>query len=84
MQDLPPTVALTLPPGLVAEVEVAAAEDHRLPQDILHDAVAAYVRIRRLQKILDEGRRTPAVLLLDDNELGQLIIQSRAEMRQRA
>jgi hypothetical protein len=84
MQDVPPVSALTLPPFLVAEVEVAAAEDQRPAQDVLHDAVAVYVRIRRLQRILDEGRKPAVALALGEDELGQLIAQSRAEMRQRA
>jgi hypothetical protein len=84
MQDVPPISALTLPPNLVAEVEVAAAEDQRLPQEILQDAVATYVRVRRLQRILKHGRKPAAVLALGEDELGELIIQSRVEMRQRA
>jgi hypothetical protein len=84
MQDVPPLSALTLPPGLVAEVEVAAAEDQRPAQDVLCDAVAAYVRVRRLQKVLGDGRKRAVALGLGEDELGELIVQSRAEMRQRA
>jgi hypothetical protein len=83
MQDEPPTSSLTLPPSLVAEVEVAAAEDQRPPQEILHEAVA-YVRVRRLQKMLEDGRKRATALALGEDELSQLILESRAAMRQRA
>ncbi len=86
MQDEPPVSALmpTLPPSLVAEVEVAAAEDQRPPQEILHEAVAAYVRVRRFQRMLEDGHKRAAALALGEDELGQLIVESRAAMRQRA
>jgi hypothetical protein len=41
------TNLFVLPPALLAEIEAAAAEEHRSALDVLQDAVARYMTARR-------------------------------------
>ena len=38
---------LPLPPALLAEVRAAAEEQHRLPNEIVYEAVVLYLKVRR-------------------------------------
>jgi hypothetical protein len=44
--------SLVLPPALVAEIEAAAAEEHRSALDVIQDAVTRYVTAKRRQRVV--------------------------------
>jgi len=41
---------LAIPPGLAAQIQAAAEEEHRPALDVLRDAMASYLRQSRLQR----------------------------------
>jgi hypothetical protein len=57
--ELPPDSIL--PPGLLAEVQAAADEEHREPTELVREAVTRYLEQRRAHRgVAFEAKRSPA------------------------
>jgi hypothetical protein len=46
-----PTTFDLVPPGLLAEVEATATEEHRPPGKLVREALERYLRAKRWQKV---------------------------------
>lgn len=56
--------AVTIPPGLLAEVQAAAREEHRAPDELVSDALRRYLHDRP-QKKEHAPRKNLAQLLME-------------------
>jgi metal-responsive CopG/Arc/MetJ family transcriptional regulator len=81
MEDTEAAVQLALPPALAAEVDAAAAAEHRSALEVIEDAVKAYVRAKRWQRTLAYGQSRSQALGLTEEDVPSLIAESREEQR---
>jgi len=59
-----------VPPDLLAEVQAAAAEEHRAPGDLVCEAIERYLDEREWRKLLAYGRERAQALGLTDTKSG--------------
>ncbi len=79
MEKTPLSEALAIPAALLAEVQAAAAEEHRPAGDVLREAVERDLRERRWQKIFAYGEQRARTLGLTEAEIPRLIAEYRQE-----
>jgi hypothetical protein len=70
-----------VPAELVHEIEAAAREDHRLPTELVGEAVDAYLKNRQWRRLVERGEARARALGLTEADLPRLIAESRAERR---
>jgi hypothetical protein len=73
---------LVLPPALAAEVEAAAAEEHRPVLDVLQDVIERGLEERRWQRLLAYGAGHARALGVTEEDVPRLIAEFREEQRQ--
>jgi hypothetical protein len=73
---------LIIPPALVAEIQAAAEEEHRLPLDVLRDAIESYRKEQRWRRTLAYGAERARALGLTETDVPRLIAEYRQEKRQ--
>jgi hypothetical protein len=74
--------SLILPPALAAEVEAAAAEEHRPVLDVLQDVITRGLEERRWQRVLAYGAEHAKSLGFTEEDVPRLIAEYRTEQRQ--
>ena len=80
MEENSVTDPLSIPPALLAQVRAIADEDHRLPVEVLSEAVERYLRERRWQKIFAYGEQRAQALGLTEADIPRLIGEYRHEL----
>lgn len=70
---------LVISSALMAEIQSAAAEEHRSAPDLVRDAVERYLEARRWQRILAFGEEQARKLGLTEDDVPRLIAESRRE-----
>jgi hypothetical protein len=70
-----------LPPGLLAEVQAAAEEEHREPRELVGEAVERYLREKRWKKLFAFGEQRAKELGLTEADIPRLIAEVRQEKR---
>ena len=73
--------AFAIPPVLLAEIQAAAAEDHRPARELLRDVIEQGLENRRWQKLLAYGAGQAQSLGLTEADVPRLIAESRQERR---
>jgi hypothetical protein len=73
---------ILVPPGLLAEVQAAAEEEHREPGDLVRDALERYLREKRWRKLFAYGEQRAKELGLTEADIPRLIAEVREEKRQ--
>jgi hypothetical protein len=71
-----------VPPRLLPEIEVAAAEDHRTPSELVGEALDTYLKNRRWRRLVERGEARAQALGLSEADLPRLIAEGRQERRQ--
>jgi hypothetical protein len=71
-----------LPPGLLAEVQAAALEEHRSPGELVREAIERYLREKRWQKVFAYGEQRAKELGLTEADIPRMIAEVRQEQRQ--
>lgn len=77
------TESVSMPSSLLAEVQVAANEEHRTREELLLEAVERYLRDRRWQRLLSYGQERARSLGLTDADVPRLIEEYRQERSSR-
>jgi hypothetical protein len=75
--------SITMPPALLAEVQAAAQEEHRPPEDLVCDAVLLYLQTRHAPNIVPGKtlRKNLAELLMESPFAGaQLDLERRKDI----
>jgi hypothetical protein len=80
MKTQGPTDAL-VPPGLLAEVQAAADEEHRAPAELVYETIERYIDEREWRKLLADGQEHVRVLGLTEVDVPRLITEARRERR---
>jgi hypothetical protein len=73
-----------VPPGLLAEVQAAAEEEHRAPGELVREAIERYMDDREWKKLLAYGaygRERARTLGLTAADVPRLIAEARQEKR---
>jgi metal-responsive CopG/Arc/MetJ family transcriptional regulator len=78
MKTQGPTDAL-VPPGLLAEVQAAADEEHRAPAELVREAIERYLDEREWRKLLAYGQERARALGLTEADVLRLITAARRE-----
>jgi metal-responsive CopG/Arc/MetJ family transcriptional regulator len=77
------TQKLSLPEGLMAEVEETAKAERRTVLDVLCEAVRRYLDDRKWQKLVDAGGRRAKSKGLTEADVPRLVEEVRRENRTR-
>jgi len=77
------TESVKMPSSLVAEIQAAAAEEHRSRDEVVREAIERYLRNRRWQRILAYGEQKARSLGLTDADVPRLIEEYRQEHQSR-
>lgn len=78
----PKTLDTLISPPLVAEIQAAATEEQRPVSEIVDEAVATWLRQRRLQKIYAAAEKRAKEMGLAEQDVPRLIAEYRQESRQ--
>jgi hypothetical protein len=70
-----------VPPGLLAEVQAAAEEEHRAPGELVREAIERYMDDREWKKLLAYGQERARTLGLTASDVPRLIAEARQEKR---
>lgn len=70
-----------VPPGLLAEIEAAAEEEHRAPGELVREAIERYMDEREWHKLVAYGQERARTLGLTDADIPRLIAEARQEKR---
>lgn len=70
-----------VPPGLLAEVQAAAEEEHREPRELVREALERYMDDREWQKLFAYGEQRVKELGLTEADIPRLIAEVRQERR---
>jgi len=73
-----------VPPGLLAEVQAAAEEEHRAPAELVREAIERYLDEREWRKLLAYGQERARALGLSETDVPRLIAEARREKRRRS
>ncbi len=68
-----------LPPGLLAEVESAAQEEQRLPQEMLREVIERGLKERRWERTLAYGQERARAAGFSEEDIPRLIAEARQE-----
>jgi hypothetical protein len=68
-----------LPPGLLAEVESAAQEEQRPPQEMLREVIERGLKERRWERTLAYGQERARATGFSEDDIPRLIAESRQE-----
>lgn len=72
-----PLEPLSFPPALLAEVQAAAAEQHRPVGELVQEAVERYLRDCRWQKTFAYGEQRARALGIQESDLTQILCDYR-------
>jgi hypothetical protein len=71
-----------VPPRLLSEIQAAAEEDHRAPDELVGEALEIYLKNRHWRRLVEGGQARARELGLTEADLPRLIAESRQERRQ--
>jgi hypothetical protein len=71
-----------VPPRLLPEIQAAAEEDHRAPDELVGGALEICLKNRRWRRLVEGGQARARELGLTEADLPRLIAESRQERRQ--
>jgi hypothetical protein len=83
MKTQGPTDVL-VPPGLIAEVQAAADEEHPAPAELVREAIERYMDEREWRKLLAYGQERARALGLPEADVPRLITEARREQSRRS
>ena len=83
MKTTSDTESVKMPSSLLAEVQAAANEEHRSPDELVREAIERYLRDRRWQRLLAYGEQQARSLGLTDADVPRLIEEYRQEHQSR-
>jgi metal-responsive CopG/Arc/MetJ family transcriptional regulator len=66
-----------LPDTLLAELRKTAAEQHKSIDEVVNEALVAHLREREWREMIEEGRARTAKLGIKEEDVNDLITQSR-------
>jgi hypothetical protein len=69
-------------PRLLPEIQAAAEEDHRAPNELVGEALEIHLKNRRWRRLVEGGQARARELGLTEADLPRLIAESRQERRQ--
>lgn len=70
---------LAIPPSLLAEIQAAADEEKRTPEELLREAIERYLENRRWEQLVAYGQQRARELGLTEADVPRLIAESRRE-----
>jgi hypothetical protein len=73
-----------VPPGLLAEVQAAADEEHRAPAELVREAIESYLDEREWRKLLGYGQERARALGLTEADVLRLITAARREQSRKS
>lgn len=76
-----PNGADLVSPELRREIEAAAAEDRRPPDELVGEALGDFLKNRRWRRLVARGQERARALGLTEADLPRLIAETRAEHR---
>jgi metal-responsive CopG/Arc/MetJ family transcriptional regulator len=75
--------SVKLPKALLAELQKTAAEQNKSVDEVVQEALRAHLRDREWREIIDEARERTAKLGIREEDVNDLIAESRREHQQR-
>jgi hypothetical protein len=70
-----------IPPSLLAEIQAAADEEKRTPEELLREAIERYLENRRWEQLVSYGQQRARELGLTEADVPRLIAESRRERK---